>query len=156
MIYNEKETIKKFGENIKRYRTHLNLTQEKLAELCECSSQTISGTETGYSFPSSKVLFKLAEALELFAALGNIQELLRLIGTDITLFNRVLLAKLPVVLRFCVPNGQIDADKITLAEFADLILAVYCVNDVERILANFTKAVQSMPRLMQGLATSPR
>lgn len=100
--------------------------------------------------------FKLAEALELFTALGNIQELLRLIGTDITLFNRVLLAKLPVVLRFCVPDGQIDADKITLAEFADLILAVYCVNDVERILANFTKAVQSMPRLMQGLATSPR
>ena len=100
--------------------------------------------------------FKLAEALELFTALGNIQELLRLIGTDIALFNRVLLAKLPVVLRFCVPDGQIDADKITLAEFADLILAVYCVNDVERILANFTKAVQSMPRLMQGLATSPR
>ena len=78
--------------------------------------------------------FKLAEALELFAALGNIQELLRLVGTDITLFNRVLLAKLPVVLRFCVPDGQIDAEKITLAEFADLILAVYCVNDVERIL----------------------
>lgn len=100
--------------------------------------------------------FKLAEALELFVALGNIQELLRLVGTDITLFNRVLLAKLPVVLRFCVPDGQIDADKITLAEFADLILAVYCVNDVERILANFTKAVQSMPKLMQGLATSPR
>ena len=39
------------------------LTQEKLAELCDCSSQTISGTETGYSFPSSKVLFKLAENL---------------------------------------------------------------------------------------------
>ena len=34
-----------------------------MAELCECSSQTISGTETGYSFPSSKVLFKLAESL---------------------------------------------------------------------------------------------
>lgn len=65
MIYNEKETMKKFGENIKRYRTRLNLTQEKLAELCECSSQTISGTETGYSFPSSKVLFKLAESLHI-------------------------------------------------------------------------------------------
>ena len=63
MIYNEKETMKKFGENVKRYRNRLNLTQEKLAELCECSSQTISGTETGYSFPSSKVLFKLAESL---------------------------------------------------------------------------------------------
>ena len=63
MIYNEKETLKKFGENIKKYRTRLGLTQENLAELCDCSSQTISGTETGYSFPSSKVLFKLAENL---------------------------------------------------------------------------------------------
>ena len=63
MIYNEKETMKKFGDNIKKYRNRLGLTQEKLAELCECSSQTISGTETGYSFPSSKVLFKLAENL---------------------------------------------------------------------------------------------
>ena len=63
MIYNEKETMKKFGDNVKKYRNRLGLTQEKLAELCECSSQTISGTETGYSFPSSKVLFKLAESL---------------------------------------------------------------------------------------------
>lgn len=63
MIYNEKEVMKKFGDNIKKYRNRLGLTQEKLAELCECSSQTISGTETGYSFPSSKVLFKLAENL---------------------------------------------------------------------------------------------
>ena len=63
MIYNEKETMKKFGENVKNYRTRLGLTQEKLAELCECSTQTISGTETGYSFPSSKILFKLAENL---------------------------------------------------------------------------------------------
>lgn len=63
MVYNEKETMKKFGLNVKKYRTRLGLTQEKLAELCNCSSQTISGTETGYSFPSSKVLFKLAEEL---------------------------------------------------------------------------------------------
>ncbi|MBR4682739.1 MAG: hypothetical protein IKP06_05510 [Elusimicrobiaceae bacterium] len=100
--------------------------------------------------------FKLAEALELFAALGNMQELLRLIGTDITLFNRVLLAKLPVVLRFCVPDGQIDPDKITLAEFADLVLAVYCVNDLERILANFTQAMSSMPKTTQVLASLPK
>ena len=63
MNYNEKETMKKFGDNVKKYRVRLGLTQEKLAELCDCSSQTISGTETGYSFPSSKVLFKLAENL---------------------------------------------------------------------------------------------
>ena len=65
MIYNEKETMKKFGCNVKKYRCRLDLTQEKLAELCDCSPQTISGTETGYSFPSSKVLFKLAENLHI-------------------------------------------------------------------------------------------
>ena len=63
MIYNEKETMKKFGSNVRKYRNRFGLTQEKLAELCDCSSQTISGTETGYSFPSSKVLFKLAQSL---------------------------------------------------------------------------------------------
>ena len=63
MICNDKEIMKKFGENVKKYRNRLGLTQEKLAELCECSSQTISGTETGYSFPSSKVLFKLSQML---------------------------------------------------------------------------------------------
>lgn len=100
--------------------------------------------------------FKLAEALELFATLGSIQELVRLVGKDITLFNRLLLAKLPAVLRFCVPDGQIDPDKITLAEFADLILAVYCVNDLERILANFTQAMSSMPKTTQVLASLPK
>ena len=65
MIYNEKETMKKFGKNIKKYRNSLGYTQEKLAEMCDCSSQTISGAETGYSFPSSKVLFKLAESLHI-------------------------------------------------------------------------------------------
>ena len=63
MNYIEKDTMKKFGINVKKYRCRLGYTQEKLAELCDCSSQTISGTETGYSFPSSKVLFKLAETL---------------------------------------------------------------------------------------------
>lgn len=100
--------------------------------------------------------FKLAGALELFAALGSIQELVRLVGKDITLFNRLLLAKLPAVLRFCVPDEQIDPDKITLAEFADLILAVYCVNDLERILANFQQAMSSMPKTTQVLASLPK
>ena len=100
--------------------------------------------------------FKLAEALELFAALGSIQELVRLAGKDITLFNRLLLAKLPTVLRFCVPDAHIDAEKITLAEFSDLILAVYCVNDLERILSNFQQAMSSMPKTTQVLASLPK
>ena len=100
--------------------------------------------------------FRLAEALELFAALGSIQELVRLVGKDITLFNRLLLAKLPTVLRFCVPDAHIDADKITLAEFSDLILAVYCVNDLERILSNFQQAMSSMPKTTHVLASLPK
>jgi len=63
MIYSDKEIMQHFGDNVKKYRKRLGLTQEKLAELCECSPQTISGTETGYSFPSSKVLFKLSSEL---------------------------------------------------------------------------------------------
>ena len=100
--------------------------------------------------------FKLAEALELFSALGSIQELVRLVGTDLTLFNRLLLAKLPVVLRFCVRDEQLDPNRITLAEFSDLILAVYCVNDLERILSNFLQAISSMPKTTQVLASLPK
>ena len=100
--------------------------------------------------------FKLAQALELLSALGNVGELIKLAGTDFGAFNRELLAKLPVILAFSLPEYNIDPVKVTLAEFADLVLAIYCVNDLERILINFTKAVQSMPKLTQGLAVSPK
>lgn len=62
---NEKIFMKKFGEKVKLYRNMAKLTQEQLAEKCGCSPQTISGTETGYSFPSSKILFKLADELNI-------------------------------------------------------------------------------------------
>lgn len=100
--------------------------------------------------------FKLYKALELLGALGGVSELLKLASTDIVAFNRVLLAKLPVLLAFCVPDKQIDPEQVTLAEFADLLLAVYYVNDLERILINFTKAAGSMPKLMQVSAPSPK
>ena len=63
MVYNSSEIMKKFGEKVRYYRNLSGLTQEQLSEKCGCSAQTISGTETGYSFPSSKVLFKLSEVL---------------------------------------------------------------------------------------------
>ncbi len=100
--------------------------------------------------------FKLAQALELLSALGNVGELIKLAGTDFGAFNRELLTKLPVILAFSLPEYNVDPAKVTLAEFADLVLAIYCVNDLERILINFTKAVQSMPKLTQGLAVSPK
>lgn len=100
--------------------------------------------------------FKLAQALELLSALGNVSELIKLAGSDLGAFNRELLNKMPALLAFSLPEYKIDPDKVTLAEFADLILAIYVVNDLERILINFTKAVQSMPKLTQGLAASPK
>ncbi len=63
MTYTDKEIMKKFGEKVKLYHKQAGLTQEQLAEKCDCSKQTISGTETGYSFPSSKVLFNLSKVL---------------------------------------------------------------------------------------------
>ena len=63
MVYTDKEIMKRFGEKVKLYRKQAGLTQEQLAEKCDCSKQTISGTETGYSVPSSKVLFNLSKIL---------------------------------------------------------------------------------------------
>ncbi|MCD7780117.1 MAG: helix-turn-helix domain-containing protein [Candidatus Gastranaerophilales bacterium] len=63
MNYSEKEIMKNFGKKVKKYRKLLNLTQQQLADKCGCSAQTISGTETGYSFPSSDILFKLSFSL---------------------------------------------------------------------------------------------
>lgn len=65
MIYDEKEIKKRFGLKVREYRKLANLTQEKLAELSGCSWQTISGVETGYSFPSSKNLFNISFALKM-------------------------------------------------------------------------------------------
>lgn len=101
--------------------------------------------------------FKLAKALELINILGKMPDLIKLASADLPAFNRILLAHLPQVLAFCVPQAKgINPDDITLTEFADLILAVWAVNDMERIVSNFTTAVQSMPKVTQVLATSPK
>lgn len=99
---------------------------------------------------------KLAPALELLGELGQVPQLLKLAAADRAAFNRALLAKLPVLLRFCVPDEQIKPENVTLTEFADLLLALWCVNDLERVVANFTQAVQSLPTPMRALAASPK
>ena len=57
MIYNEKETMKKFGDNIKKYRNRLGLTQEKLAELVGYTDRSsIAKVEKGeVDLPQSKI-----------------------------------------------------------------------------------------------------
>lgn len=100
--------------------------------------------------------FKLAKALELLSALGDVTALLKLASTDMGALNRALLAKMPLILEFCVPGGKVDPDKITLAEFSDLLLAVWCVNDLDRVISNFMTAVESVPKITRVLASSPK
>lgn len=100
--------------------------------------------------------FKLSRALDLMGALGGAPEMLKSAAKDTASFNRFLLSKLPEILAFCAPGMHLDPDKITFAEFADLLLAVWCVNDLDRVISNFTQAVQSMPKLTQVLASSPK
>ena len=100
--------------------------------------------------------FKLSKALELFEAMGNISELIKLAGSDTAAFNRVLLAKLPTILRFCVPDRQMSTGDVTLTVFADLIMAVWCVNDLGRILSNFTRAIPQELIIMPTGAVLPK
>lgn len=100
--------------------------------------------------------FKLAQALQLIEALKPTAEVLTLATTDIAAFNRYLLAKMPEILAFCLPNYKIEPESVTLTEFADLMLAIYCVNDLERIITNFSVAVQSIQKVMPASATSPK
>ena len=100
--------------------------------------------------------FKLAQALELFNALGDVRALMELANTNFPAFRVALLERLPLLLAYCLPGENIKAEDVTLAEFGDLIVAIWCVNDLERVLSNFTKAVGSMPKLTQGLAPSPK
>ncbi len=88
--------------------------------------------------------FKLSRALELLELLGSLAPLAVLAQKDMAAFNRILLAKLPEILAFCAPGIKIRPEDVTLAEFADLTLAVWCVNDLERILQNFTQAAGSI------------
>ena len=52
------------GFNIKQYRVKLGLTQARLAEKADASTQYVAMIELGRKFPSVELLDRLAEALE--------------------------------------------------------------------------------------------
>lgn len=56
-------TVTKIKENIKFFRENLNLSQDKLSEMADVSSDYISLIERGKRTPSIKRLCKIAEAL---------------------------------------------------------------------------------------------
>jgi len=57
-----------FRKNLKYYRKEANITQEKLAEMCDCSKVTIEKIENKKQKPSFKMIFKIAEALKITPA----------------------------------------------------------------------------------------
>lgn len=57
-----------FVANLKFYRKQKNISQAKLAELCECSTSTIGCIESFRQYPSFDLLIKIADALQIHPA----------------------------------------------------------------------------------------
>ena len=58
-----------FSKNLKKYRLKKNLTQEKLAELCDFHRTYISSIERGLKSPSINAVELIAKNLEIEAFL---------------------------------------------------------------------------------------
>ena len=52
-----------FIKNLKFYRKERNISQEKLAEMCDCGTSTIGCIECGRQTPSFELLVKISNAL---------------------------------------------------------------------------------------------
>ena len=52
-----------FGENVRKYRKLANMTQESLAEMCDCSIGNIGHIENGNNKPSLDIAVKIANSL---------------------------------------------------------------------------------------------
>ncbi|MBR3542354.1 MAG: helix-turn-helix transcriptional regulator [Treponema sp.] len=68
-----------FAKNLKSLRKKRNITQEKLAELCNTDTCYISQIETQRRFPSVQLIEKFADVLqidagELFTSKSNIEK----------------------------------------------------------------------------------
>ena len=57
-----------FVENLIYYRTQKNMSQLELSGICDCGKSTISGIESGKTFPSFDLIFRIAYALEIHPA----------------------------------------------------------------------------------------
>lgn len=53
------------GERIKREREKRKITQEKLAEMIDCSIAHVSHIETGRTIPSLKLIIKIINCLQI-------------------------------------------------------------------------------------------
>ena len=51
-----------FGENVRKYRKFANMTQETLAELCDCSIGHIVHIENGNNKPSLDIAVRMQKS----------------------------------------------------------------------------------------------
>ena len=57
-----------FVENLKFYRKQKGISQEKLAEMCDCATATIGCIEIYRQLPSFEMITKIAAALKIHPA----------------------------------------------------------------------------------------
>lgn len=68
MIFDSKEILEKFGENLRAERKKAGLSQEKLAARCGVDQKEISEIERGLYNPGVLVIVDLARGLEISPA----------------------------------------------------------------------------------------
>ena len=61
----EEVSCKRFAHNIKKYRERKGYTKGKMSELVGCDLSYIGKLERSEKFPNLKMIFKIAEALEI-------------------------------------------------------------------------------------------
>lgn len=59
------DKCKLFAQNIKKYRASKGYSKTKLAELADCDLTYIGKIEKSEKYPNLKMIFKLAEALDI-------------------------------------------------------------------------------------------
>lgn len=59
------DKCKLFAKNIKKYRESKGYSKTKLAELADCDLTYIGKIEKSEKYPNLKMIFKLAEALDI-------------------------------------------------------------------------------------------
>ncbi len=57
-----------FIANLKSYRKEKSISQEKLAEICDCATGTIGCIECGKTLPSFEMIVNIAAALKIHPA----------------------------------------------------------------------------------------
>lgn len=58
---------RKFAENVKKYREIKGCSKSRMSELVDCDISYIGKIERAEKYPNLKMIFKIAEALDVFA-----------------------------------------------------------------------------------------